>query len=292
MTFSFRWLFILPLLIAAVACDPFLEKKPDIGNPPLASFTVAQDTGINRYILTNTSADAFLYSWDLGNGSMGEGEEVRAFYAKAGTYTVTLTAFGKGGHATTTQDIVVDQDAPVSCTGLLKDLTNCTSKSWVLDPAPGGMVVGPPGGTQVWWQTDATTPPARPCAYNDEFIFSADGTYEYKTNGDKWVDEEGGATWPTDMGLPIGCTPDGTWPAKYADWLSGTFTYNLVEGTDTTLTLVGTGAHLALYKVGNSGTVAQPQGSITYPVVELTSDVLTVQMDFSWGYWRFRFVPK
>lgn len=283
------WLLVVGLF---TQCNPYQEAKVDIGEPPVASFSVTPDAEQNYFNLTATTPGAFMYDWDLGNGLTAEGKEVRAFYQKQGSYQVTLTVFSKGGHSITSQTITVDQDVSLPCQGAIEDLTNCSSKSWVLDPSGGALVVGPPDGS-VWWEATAQTASDRPCAFNDEFIFYEDGTYEYKTNGDVWVDEEGGSAWPTDIGLPIGCTDDSNWPAKYIDWLSGTFSYTFVDNpAGSTITLTGTGAHLGLYKVGNTGTVAEPQPSTTYPIVELTQDKLSVQFDFSWGYWRFTFVPK
>lgn len=276
----------------AYSCNPYQEAKIELSAPVPADFTVEKDTGMNRYIFTANTEGTFMHKWDLGNGVKAEGSVVRAFYQQKGNYQVKLTAFSAGGHTTATQVITVDQDAQVPCSGIIESLTGCSSKSWVLDPAGSALVVGPPDGS-VWWQADPTTAAARPCAYNDEFIFYEDGTFEYKTNGDVWVDEEGGSSWPSDIGLPIGCTDESQWPAKYDAWLSGVFSYTVAEtATDTTITVSGLGAHLGLYKVGNSGTVSEPQSSITYPVVEVSSTKLTVQMDFSWGYWRFTFVPK
>lgn len=280
------------MAIGLTYCNPYQESKIDIGDPAAADFTITADTGMNRYILTASGSEAFLFDWDLGNGASAEGKEVNVFYPQKGDYQVSLTAFSKGGYTSTSKTITVDQDVILPCTGIVEDLTGCTSKSWVLDPAGGSLIVGPPDGS-VWWQADPAVTNDRPCAFNDEFIFFEDGTFEYKTNGDVWVDEEGGAPWPTDIGLPIGCTDDSNWPAKYADWLSGTFTYLVSENpSDTSITLSGSGAHLGLYKVGDSGTISEPQPSTTYRVVSVSETKLTVQMDFSWGYWRFTFVPK
>lgn len=283
------------ILIGLAQCNPYQESKIDIGDPAAASFTVAADTGANSYILTANSDEAFLFQWDLGNGSTATGSEVTVFYQFQGNYQVTLTAFSKGGHSSTSKVITVDQDAPLPCTGVVKSLTGCGSKSWVLDPSGGALIVGPNDRSTIWWQATAQTTGERPCAFDDEYIFSEDGTFEYKTNGDKWVDDEGGAPWPSDIGLPIGCADDAQWPAKYTDWLSGTHNFLISESaTDTTITVNGTGAHLGLYKVGNPGTVSTPQSSITYSVVHASDTALSVEIEVPniGGYWQFNFVPK
>lgn len=278
-----------------VQCDPYQESKIELGEPAPADFTIEADTGMNSFILTAQSDEAFLFEWDLGNGATAKGKEVRVFYQLKGNYQVILTAFSQGGHSTASQVITVDQDAQLPCSGVIEALTDCSSKSWVLDPAGGALIVGPSDRSTIWWQADPQTTIDRPCSFDDEYIFYEDGTFEYKTNGDKWVDEEGGAPWPSDIGLPIGCADDSQWPAKYADWLSGTFDYIVSESAiDTTLTVNGTGAHLALYKAGNAGTVSTPQSSITYSIVGLTDTTLSVDIEMPdiGGYWQFNFVPK
>jgi PKD repeat protein len=69
---------------------------------PVASFTFTDTAGCSPLVarFTNTSTGATSYSWDLGNGITSSSTDVSASYTSAGSYTVTLTAYGGGLHST------------------------------------------------------------------------------------------------------------------------------------------------------------------------------------------------
>jgi hypothetical protein len=101
-------LFLVGLIILA-SC----HKNPQLGNPPSdqdASFTyMASDTNANVITLVAANQD-ILCMWDFGNGIKKQGNNVVASYPYAGTYTVKLTVFNKGGSKSSTQQIVIAQD--------------------------------------------------------------------------------------------------------------------------------------------------------------------------------------
>jgi hypothetical protein len=68
----------LPLML-------ILPSLADLANP-------------NTYILENTTPGAFIFNWELGNGTKKEGAKVSAFYQKKGDYVVVLTVANAGGH--------------------------------------------------------------------------------------------------------------------------------------------------------------------------------------------------
>lgn len=71
-----------------------------------ASFTVTPVSGKNNYYVLKASEDGVLaFKWDLGDGGGASISKAidTAFFPDAGTYTVVLTAIGKGGQMVTAQ---------------------------------------------------------------------------------------------------------------------------------------------------------------------------------------------
>lgn len=288
--------FWIAVIAFAGACLPESSDQ-DLGPKPVASFEcVPVQDAANTYILKNTSEGSFFVSWKMGQGAFveGTGEDTVYFGAK-GDYEVTLRVLGPGGYDETTKTIHVEETDPNLCVGTpaketLSILTGCGVKTWVLMPDAGALTVGPLGGG-VWWSNGVAdvTDPARTCLFNDEYTFTATGEFIFDDKGDFRVDDEGSAPWPTDIGLGIGCYDMSQIPSKYKAWGSGNHRFT---NTENTLTVAGLGAHLGLYKVGENGTTAAPEKSITYEIVEITENRLVVRKTFDWGYWAFVLTPK
>jgi hypothetical protein len=286
------------IISAAIALSVFAlgsceYDKKELGPKPDASFTVTPIAGqVNKYLLTSTSTNAFRYDWDKADGAgFLTGKQVdTVYFPDKGTYNVKLLVFGESGIDSASQSVVVANDDPAALTPL-KILSGNSSKTWVLNPAPGALLVGDNGST-VWWSNNAAdvTAADRTCLFNDEYTFTKTGEFIFNSKGDMRVDDEGGNPWPTDIGLPISCQPMSAIPAKYQAWGSGNFNFSIINNT--TLRVTGTGAHLGLYKVGEAGTTANPDPVINYDIIELTPTKLVVRKQYSWGQWRFTFVPK
>lgn len=277
-------------VLALGSCE---YDKRELGPKPVASFTVTPIAGqVNKYLLTSTSSNAFRFDWDKADGSgFMRGKQVdTVYFPDKGTYNVKLLVFGESGIDSASQSVVVANDDPAALTPL-KILTGNSSKTWILNPAAGALLVGDNGGT-VWWSSSAAdvTAADRTCLFNDEYTFTKTGSFNFDAKGDMRVDDEGGNPWPTDIGLPIGCFPMSSIPAQYQAWGSGNFTFSIIGNN--VLRVTGTGAHLGLYKVGENGTTATPEPVINYDIVELTPTKLVVRKQYSWGQWRFTFVPK
>lgn len=272
-------------------CTPQQDVAIDLPAPPTAAFDVQPTANPNKVKLINKTPDAFLFKWDLGNGSKGDSSVVEAYFPFKGTYKVTLQAFAKGGFSTTTKDVVIAQDDPSSCAGNIQLLTGCSKKTWKLDPKEGTLKVGPDASfSTIWWQNGIADVAARSCHFNDEYIFSSSGIFEYDNKGDFWADTDGnGNVTPADLGVSPGCQAATVWPAKYKAWSSGThrFTVNAKE-----LSVVGTGAWVGLYKVATGAEVTTPQASVTYTIKELTANKLVLLISFGGGFWQFTLVPK
>jgi PKD repeat protein len=288
-----RYTFLAAVVVAASisGCTPDQHDK-DLGTPPDASFTTSEITGrVNTYLLTSTTPGAFHFRWDNGDGSgFREGKAVdTAYFPERGTYTVKLIVLGAGGYDTTSRVINVAADDPNGCAGAKALLTGCSSKTWVLEqPGAGALWVGDPNGGQ-WWSNSAAevNHVERTCLFNDRYTFSKNGSFVFDDLGDFRVDDEGGNPWPTNIGLPIGCHATTSIPAQYRAWGSGNHTFRIIGGNK--LQVIGTGAHLGLYKAGENGTIAAPEASNTYDILELTATRMVVRKMYSWGQWRFTF---
>jgi hypothetical protein len=89
---------------------------------------------------------------------------------------------------------------------------------------------------------------------------------------------------------PVGCYANTAIPAQFQAWTSGgPFTFTVI-GND--LKVIGTGAHLALYKAATppDAAVGTPQSGVTYRIVSLTPTRMVVKLDYGWGTWQFTFV--
>jgi hypothetical protein len=117
----------------------------------------------------------------------------------------------------------------------------------------------------------------RACWFNDLYEFGGDGSFRNVQGDETWLEAWQGAT--EGCGAPI-APHDGS--------------NNAVFGYDeeaATLQLTGLGAYLGLAKVFNGGELTDPANapdSITYNVVELVGDSLTVQIDVGGAWWEFR----
>jgi hypothetical protein len=273
-------------LLFLVSCDPEIDDVIDIGSPAAASFTIEPTIHPNKFLL-KTTAQGFLFSWDLGDGTKAQGPEVEAHLPFKGEYIITHTVFSKGGHSKSNQNISVTEDDPDLCINEMAMLTGCDSKTWVLAPEAGALYIGPDLNVS-WWGNSLSDVVKRVCHFNDEYTFSVDRKFEHDNKGDFWADTEGGVIIPTDLGLDAE-TCHNVWPEKYSAWGSKDHTFSLSDGK---LTINGLGAWMGLYKTGTGGVVTEPQQSTTYNIIEMTDTRMVLLLDYGWGVWRFTFVDK
>lgn len=277
------------IMIGFMSCNA--NEITSLPAPPIADFDIQTTANPNIVLLTNKTPDAFLFNWDLGNGTTADSSVVEAYYPFKGTYSVTLQAFNSGGFGTIKKDVVIDADDPNGCVGNIKILSSCSTKVWKLDPNAGALKVGPDAEfLTVWWQNSLADVATRICMFNDEYTFGSDGTFTFDNLGDFWADaDNSGNVTPPDLGVPVGCNPATAWPEKYLGWSSGVHSFVVNE---TELTVNGTGAFIGLYKVANGKEVTEPQESITYTLKEITDDKIALLINFGVGYWQFTLVPK
>jgi hypothetical protein len=152
--------------------------------------------------------------------------------------------------------------------------------NWKLD-GEGSAGVGPVAGDTQWWSLGAADVETRACWLDDVFHFGGDGTFQNFQGGETWLEEWQGAN-PPACGAPL-APHDGSSAGRYA-----------YDDGEQELTLLGTGSHLGLAKAVNGAELVDPLAapeSITYDVLDLEGDVVTVTIDVAGdgtSWWTFR----
>ncbi len=148
--------------------------------------------------------------------------------------------------------------------------------TWKLAPQAGSLGVGPAKGDVSWWSIPSDDVVTRACLYDDTYVFNADGTFQNVLGADTWLEGWQGQD-PEACGAPV-APHDGSAAAAY--------TYDRSAGT---LKLDGKGAFLGLAKVNNAGELTAPADApddIEYEV-SIDGNLMTVDINFGPGYWRF-----
>lgn len=239
---------------------------------------------------TNTSFEGTSYFWNFGDGGTSTETSPSHTYAAGGIYTVKLTV--TKGNATTTAEKQITVSGDMTAADLI-------GGAWKVRNAANSIFVGPGLGDPSWWQVPAnfldgssTGGDDWSCMTNDEFIFSANGVYEYKTNGDARNDGY--------MGSPNGCWSDAQIAASGNGAAFGSathaFTFTPASGSDRpviTLTNGATGAafigfYKGYYGGENSNAANAPNGGATtnrYEVISYVNagglETLTISVDIS-----------
>mgnify|MGYP000229530641 CR=1 FL=1 len=259
-------------------------------------FTPVQDANDSfTFSFTNESVNASSYAWDFGDGETSTETSPSHTYDAQGMYTVSMTATGaEGSHTSSEQVNVTDPNAAAST------LAGSDSKTWKLlrqiDINTGlfPIQVGPADRSEIWWSYGGAAPlDSRPCLMEEEYIFHADGTYEYDTKG--LVYAEGGV-WAEEYDSECvdendGAAMMGVNGDDLSAWGSGTHSYTF-DPLGGTLTVIGVGAHIGLAKVGTDNEYLVPQPSVTYQVVSIVDSavdtmVLETVLTDAGGYWQF-----
>jgi len=145
--------------------------------------------GSGEVSLTVNADHAFTYRVDFADGSNPITSTTNSFqhaYKHVGveTFKVKVIAYGRAGVSSeTTQEITVQRDF-IPNPELVAMLTGGSSKTWALDSlAYGHLGVGPSDGMEpIWW----AAPPLDKKGlgiYDDEYTFTASGSFTHKTNG-------------------------------------------------------------------------------------------------------------
>lgn len=151
---------------------------------------------------------------------------------------------------------------------------------WVLAPEAGALKVGPSPNNGDWWTSDAQTVIDRACYFDDQYIFSLDGSFKNILGTETWI--EGWQGGSDSCGTPV-APHDGSAIATY-----------IYDSGANTITLNGTGAYLGLPKAVNAGelpNVAVPS-STTYDIT-LTDNNNTMMVTIEAGtgvFWTYKLI--
>ena len=153
--------------------------------------------------------------------------------------------------------------------------------TWKLAPEAGALKVGPSYGSGDWWTSDAQAVIDRSCLFDDEYVFSLDGTFSNVLGNQTWLEGWQGMT-------PDGC---GTPVAPHTGSNAATYLYDATAGT---ITLNGAGAYLGLPKANNAGELPNVPvpASIVYDVVlSNNNNTMNIVIEAGSGvFWSFKLV--
>jgi hypothetical protein len=275
------------LAVGFIACEPSEAGHTELGALPQADYTMTYIDSNNVQFTSNSTGDPFLFSWEIEGVGTYTGETVDVFIGSIGVYNVKHTVFNQGGSATATGTVEIFKEGPPPCVGAIEWLTECDERTWKLAPQAGSLWVGSTDGA-TWWAVDANgATNGRPCTYNDEWTFTADGDMVYNANGDFWGEPIFGFS-------PEGCYNENMLTGTLEGWKSGTHGYQVIPANNDhpdQIKVVGTGAFLGLHKVANGAEVSTPQTEITYDILSMTDVAgdryMEIEVNFGPGLWRF-----
>jgi len=177
-----------------------------------------------------------------------------------------------------TMTVTLETDPGVWWTFKLERVTDTLDLAgqWQLDTDLGAGV-GPAAGDTQWWNTDMdpNTVDIRACWFDDIFNFGRDGSFANEQGGETWLETWQGVV-EDSCGSPVP-PHDGSARAIYE-----------YDATASTLKIYGTGAHLGLAKAVNGQQLQDPANapeSITYQVLALDGDSMTVTLETDAGVW-------
>ena len=281
-------------LLFFTSCEDDDDGTTPMTEDPVASFQFEVDE--NDFLtvnFSNFSQNASSYNWDFGDGNSSTEESPSHTYDAAGEYEVTLTASNSDGDSQSTSRMVTITD-PNEAQALL---TGAESKTWKLFREGTCMALySDTDLSQTFWE-GLTNDGSRPCLYQQEFTFHADGTYEFDDNGMFWA--EFGVFNGIDDASCTNVTNESCFEAIEANmlnqcgedvsaWLSGTHNFDYDPSTGS-LTLTGEGAWIGIPKLGTTADNNRvPQSSVTTQIsIEENDgyDVMKVEFIYGGTYW-------
>lgn len=241
------------------------------------------DENTVRFINT-TLANTTNPIWDLGTLGQATGNEIDVFFPEMGEYAITMKVTGARYSGEVTKTINISQNAAPICEGAVEFITDCSSKTWKLNPEEGALWVGSTDGNTTFWQSSNADVVERFCDWNDEYIFSFDGVYQYVSNNDLWGESYAGFN-------ADACYPIEDLSGNLATWGDGSHRFEVIAGTSQQLKVSGDGAFIGLRKAANGAEVSTPQSEVTYNIIDMRSvngkDILELEINYGGGIWRF-----
>lgn len=116
----FSWITMAVAAMMLVSCSE---------DPPVVEiFFEADESDPYTVNFTTQSENASSFAWEFGDGGTGEGAEVSHTYAASGDYSVTVTAKGDGGEATSTKEVSI----AASMAEMISGGASANGKTWVM----------------------------------------------------------------------------------------------------------------------------------------------------------------
>lgn len=290
----FQILMLSVFVCFAVSCGD--EAEPGPSTEPVSSFQFEISSSDWRVVnFTNFSTNSSQYTWDFGDGSSSTDKDPTHTYSTSGTYEVVLSASDGTTSKSSSKSITVSDPNEA-----IKVLTGDVSKTWKLFREGISMSLGSDkeNSTSIW--SGLANDGSRPCAYEQEFTFHLDGTYEFNDNGMFWAEY---GVFNNVVGCDQNITGEACIEASVANmvnacgddisaWLSGTHTFDYNTNTSS-LTLNGDGAWIGIPKLGTSGETLTPLPSVMAQVSfeQFTGyDLMLVEFVYNGAYWPITYV--
>ena len=271
---TIKYLALSLVTVGVLSLGSCKKENPQLGAPPADSdavFTYAP-TDTNDNIIEFTAANPNMVNiWNFGNGLKGEGTNVHAIYPNAGTYTVTLSVFNKGGHKTSSQEIVIDQtDLSLLNNPYYNALTGGASglgyKTWYIDSnetahfGVGPDPISPLGNVPEWWAAGPNDKPG--CGlYDDRFTFHLNEfKFDMITNGDVYIHNSFA----------------GDFPGSFQNLGDFTAPFNDLIGEQWSVVEENGEATLS---VSNNSFIGFYTGVRTYKILEISDSIMSLQFD-------------
>ena len=187
---------------------------------------------------------------------------------------------------------IADLTAPVvtAPASILVAATNASGTSassalageWKLASEAGALAVGPNAGDLSWWSISADDVTSRACLFDDVYRFGSDGAFNNMMGSKTWLETWQDGVDAEGCGAPV-AAHDGSSDATY-----------IYDSAASTIAVSGLGAHIGLPKVHNNGELvasADAVSSITYSITAMTTDTMTLQVQYSGdAVWQFKLV--
>ncbi|HEY8934391.1 MAG TPA: PKD domain-containing protein [Cyclobacteriaceae bacterium] len=247
---------IVALQVCLVSCS---EDNEQLGAPPVAAdatFTYAPSAANKNIINFTSTTEAFLKTWDFGNGVKASGDNVTGTYPVKGSYVVKMTAYTSGGSIVSSQTIEIEQTDPTLLDIPVYNLltggnSKPEGKTWVVDATvKGHFGLGPDTSNGPDWYQAGPNEKDGSGLYNDKYTFKINAfSYVFDTEGDVFINNKQAANFP------------GSYPN------AGDDTAPFTAPTDLTWNI--SGDNNQILTISNGGFIGYYTGVSTYEILKL-----------------------